>query len=184
MIKTGKVIIKQAFFLSTLISLLGSSAFAQGNVVVAENDDGLVYKQGPGGRLVVTFKLHEEDTGGVFELITEDHFAGFKSRPHVHPTASETFIITEGQYEYEIGDKKGVAGPGTVLHVPPNTIHILHAIEGGQVFMIYTPPELEQRTKVLNAMTEEERAVPGARQKLSAEYGHVAIELLEEKEQE
>ena len=164
-----------SLLLGGIVSIGCSAATPQGKIMVVDEAGGDSYMVGPKGDAEVKFKLHKEDTGNVYEVITEDHPAGFKSEPHVHPTGSETFYIIKGEYEYRIGDQTGSVSPGAVLHVPPNTVHVIHSLSEGRVLMIYSPPELEERTKALTAMTPEEMAVPGAVAAKLAEYGHVGV---------
>lgn len=161
------------------VILLGTSACATndlGKIVVVDQAGGDSYMVGPKGDAEVKFKLHMADTGNLYEVITEDHPAGFKSEPHIHPTGSESFYIIKGNYEYRIGDQTGTVAPGAVLHVPTNTVHVIHSLQEGRVLMVYSPPELEERTKALTSMTPEEMAVPGAVPAKLAEYGHVGVE--------
>ena len=148
----------------------------QAQIVVVDEAGGDSYMVGPKGDAEVKFKLHASDTNNAYEVITEDHPIGFESEPHVHPTGSETFYIIKGSYDYRLGDKTGTVGPGAVLHVPPNTVHVIHSKNEGRVLMVYSPPELETRTKAMTSMTKEERAEPGAVRAKLAEYGHVGVD--------
>ena len=145
-------------------------------IVVVDEAGGDSYMVGPKGDAEVKFKLHASDTNNAYEVITEDHPIGFESEPHVHPTGSETFYIIKGNYDYRLGDKTGTVGPGAVLHVPPNTVHVIHSKNEGRVLMVYSPPELETRTKALSSIMEEEKAVLGAVRAKLAEYGHVGVD--------
>lgn len=147
----------------------------QGNIKVVRSIDGDSYMVGPKGDAEVKFKLHKEDTGNLYEVITEDHPKGFKSEPHIHPVGAETFLVIYGTYEYQIGDQTGIVHAGDVMHVPPNTIHVIHALEEGRVLMVYSPPGIEERTKALTSMTPEQMAIPGAVAARLAEYGHVGV---------
>lgn len=161
----------------SLFALFMTCAITQAaNIVIINEDEGDSYMVGPKGDAEVKFKLHKEDTDNAYEVITEDHPAGFKSEPHIHPTGSETFYIIKGQYEYRIGNKTGTVGPGAIIHVPTNTVHVIHSLNEGRVLMVYSPPELEERTKALTSMTAEEMKVPGAVAAKLAEYGHVGVE--------
>lgn len=162
--------------IGSFLAVVSTSSFAGGNVVVVDEAGGDSYMVGPNGDAEVKFKVHKEDTNNTYEVITEDHPIGFKSEPHVHTTGSETFFIIKGEYDYRIGDKTGSVSPGAVIHVPPNTVHVMHAKQGGRVLMIYSPPELEKRTKAITSMSPEEAAKPGAIQAKLAEHGHVSVE--------
>ncbi|MBO0892933.1 MAG: HPP family protein [Acidimicrobiales bacterium] len=51
------------------------------------------------------------------------------SRPvtllHYHHTFAETYIVTEGEVEAEIGADRFRAGPGAVIAVPPDVVHLV-----------------------------------------------------------
>lgn len=147
-----------------------------GNIVAMNQDDGDTYMVGPKGDAMVKIKLKKEDTGGAYEVITEDHPAGFESEPHIHPVGAETFYIIEGEYEFYFDEVKGTVGPGAVLHVPAGVVHVIRAKTDGRVLMVYSPPEIEERTKALTSMTPEEMAVPGAVTAKLSEYGHVGVD--------
>ena len=44
-------------------------------------------------------------------------------RAHVHPSQEESFVILEGSYGYQIGDRRGVAKPGDTLVCPIGVSH-------------------------------------------------------------
>lgn len=139
-------------------------------------DGGDTYMVGPKGDAEVKIKLKSDDTGGAYEVITENHPKGFESEPHIHPVGAETFFIIEGEYDIFFGDVKDSVGPGSVLHVPAGVVHVIRAKTEGKVLMIYSPPEIVERTMALTSMTPEEMAVPGAVTAKLAEYGHVGVD--------
>lgn len=42
---------------------------------------------------------------------------------HSHPRFDETFYVLSGEWEFTLGERSVVAGPGTVVHVPRGTFH-------------------------------------------------------------
>ena len=64
-----------------------------GNIVALAEVDGKEYMVGPKGDALVRIKLTAEDTGGAYEVMTEDHPKGFESEPHIHPVGAETFYV-------------------------------------------------------------------------------------------
>ena len=107
-----------------------------GNIVALAETEGQEFMVGPKGDALVRIKLTAEDTGGAYEVITEDHPKGFESEPHIHPVGAETFYVIKGEYEYFFDDVKGTAGPGTVWHVPANVVHVIRAKTDGKVLML------------------------------------------------
>ena len=45
--------------------------------------------------------------------------AGFSTGLHVHRVQEETFYVLEGECEWQVGDQKVRAKPGTFLFIPP-----------------------------------------------------------------
>ena len=76
----------------------------------------------------------------------------------------------------EMPDGIGEFGLVPTNPIPTNTVHVIHSLDEGRVLMVYSPPELEERTKALTSMTPEEMAVPGAVTAKLAEYGHVGVD--------
>jgi quercetin dioxygenase-like cupin family protein len=44
-------------------------------------------------------------------------------RAHIHPSQEESFVVLEGAYGYQIGDRSGVAKPGDTLVCPVGVSH-------------------------------------------------------------
>ena len=61
-------------------------------------------------------------------------------------------------------------------HVPPNVVHVIRAKTKGRVLMVYSPPEIVNRTETMSSMTPEERAVPGAVAAQLSKLGHVSVD--------
>lgn len=175
--ETTTAIEKTAGALSANAHAAENTAAARGgNIVALPETGGKEYMVGPKGDALVRIKLTSEDTGGAYEVITEDHPKGFESEPHIHPIGAETFYVIKGEYEYFFGDVKGTASAGAVWHVPANIVHVIRAKTDGQVLMVYSPPEIVNRTEIMSAMTEEEKAVPGAVPAKLSELGHVSVD--------
>jgi quercetin dioxygenase-like cupin family protein len=49
---------------------------------------------------------------------------GFKGvDPHTHPDHADCFYVLQGEIEFRIGDEPRVAGPGTFVAAPPESVH-------------------------------------------------------------
>ena len=131
-----------------------------GNIVALAEVDGKEYMVGPKGDALVRIKLTAEDTGGAYEVATEDHPKGFMSNPHIHPYGAQSFYVVRGEYEYYFDDVKGTAGPGAVWHVPPGVVHVIHAKTEGQVVLIYSPVKFQERIDTMKKVTKEQRSDP------------------------
>jgi mannose-6-phosphate isomerase len=70
--------------------------------------------------------------------------AGEELSLHYHRRTDETLYLTEGLAEVTIGDLTPsplieILRPGGALHVPPGTVHRLHALEDSVVLEVSTP---------------------------------------------
>jgi quercetin dioxygenase-like cupin family protein len=65
-----------------------------------------------------------DETGGALSAIVAEHEPGAGPPPHVHFSQEEMFYVLEGTYEIIIdGGAPAVAGPGTFVFLPRNTVH-------------------------------------------------------------
>jgi quercetin dioxygenase-like cupin family protein len=74
------------------------------------------------------------------EMTFQPDFEGVD--PHTHPDHVDAFYVLEGQIEFRLGEEPRVAGPGTFVAVPPNTVHgFRHAgPEPIRFLNLHTPP--------------------------------------------
>ena len=68
--------------------------------------------------------------------------AGFSTGLHVHRVQEETFYVLEGECEWQVGDQKVRARPGTYLFIPPGVPHnIANASDKtARMIMTVSPP--------------------------------------------
>jgi quercetin dioxygenase-like cupin family protein len=68
--------------------------------------------------------------------------AGFSTGLHIHRVQEETFFVLEGECQWQIGDQKIHAAPGTYVFIPPGVPH--NIANGGnkpaRVIMTVSPP--------------------------------------------
>lgn len=75
-----------------------------------------------GERLII--RSTAESSGGQLfqaELIAQP--SSYRVRSHWHPTQEERFVVLEGAYGYQIGERTGVAVPGETLVCPVRVPH-------------------------------------------------------------
>ena len=67
---------------------------------------------------------------------------GFSTGLHVHRVQEETFYVLEGECEWQVGDQKVRAKPGTYLFIPPGVPHnIANASDKpARMIMTVSPP--------------------------------------------
>jgi quercetin dioxygenase-like cupin family protein len=75
------------------------------------------------GERLIFRSTHDSSNGALFraELIVQP--GGYVVQSHIHPRQEERFVVLEGKYGWEIGGKRGVAGPGVTLVCPPGVAH-------------------------------------------------------------
>lgn len=68
--------------------------------------------------------------------------AGFSTGLHVHRVQEETFYMLEGECDWQVGDERVRATPGTYLFLPPGVPHnIANASDKpARVLMTVSPP--------------------------------------------
>jgi quercetin dioxygenase-like cupin family protein len=66
----------------------------------------------------------------------------FSTGLHVHRTQEETFYVLEGECEWQVGDRRIRATPGTFVFIPPSVPHnIANATDKpARVLMTVSPP--------------------------------------------
>jgi len=69
----------------------------------------------------VTIKIADE-TSAIFETRRAAGDTG-GSGPQSHPGFDETFYVVAGEWEFVVGDRRVVAEPGTVVHLPRGIFH-------------------------------------------------------------
>ena len=67
--------------------------------------------------------LRAEDTGGAFASLVAEFDPGQGPPPHFHHDHEEYFFVLEGEFELTVGDQTAIAGPGSMVFVPRETVH-------------------------------------------------------------
>lgn len=87
-----------------------------------------------------------EDTNGEYSAIEQFMPVGSGPPPHVHPFEDEAFYVLAGEITVIIGGQKVVLGPGSLGHIPRNTVHEFK-VTGREIchcLNYYTPAGFEQ----------------------------------------
>jgi quercetin dioxygenase-like cupin family protein len=89
----------------------------------------------------LAFLVTGEDTKhtSMFEWTVPAHFS---TGLHVHHVQEETFYVLEGECDWQIGDQRIRATPGTYVFIPPGVPHnIANASDkSARVLMTVSPP--------------------------------------------
>ncbi len=67
-------------------------------------------------------------TGAVIEVGRYRMAKGTGADPHKHPNEQIIYLL-EGKLQARVGDEERTVGPGEVIHVPPNVVHEVRALE-------------------------------------------------------
>lgn len=90
----------------------------------------------------VRFKIFSDDTDGLIELYERELPPGMiGADPHLHLTTTETFYVVQGQPAILCGDNEQPYAPGSIVVVPPNTVHAYSnpTSEPAKVLISFTP---------------------------------------------
>jgi quercetin dioxygenase-like cupin family protein len=68
--------------------------------------------------------------------------SGFSTGLHVHAVQEETFYVLEGECQWQVGEERVTAGPGTYVFIPPGVPHSIGNASGSPARMLMTvsPP--------------------------------------------
>ena len=93
------------------------------------------------GRITLTFKTTADDNAGAYTLCESVEPPDSGAALHRHPAYDETFIICEGQYEFQLGDKTLRLAAGDTVFVPKGTPHGFRSLgpETGRQLCISSP---------------------------------------------
>jgi mannose-6-phosphate isomerase-like protein (cupin superfamily) len=93
------------------------------------------------GRITLTFKTTAEDNGGAYTLCEAIEPPDSGAGLHRHPTYDETFIICEGRYEFQLGERALKLAAGDTVFVPRGTPHGFKSIgpETGRQMIVSSP---------------------------------------------
>lgn len=61
-----------------------------------------------------------------------------EAKPHYHEKLTETYFVLEGEGEIELDGERRPIKPGTVIYIPPGTVH--RAIGKLKIINIVVPP--------------------------------------------
>jgi quercetin dioxygenase-like cupin family protein len=71
---------------------------------------------------LLTFRASAADTGGQFSVVESCSAPGAGAPPHLQADA-EAFLVTEGAFEFMLGDTWRRCGPGEFVYVAPGMVH-------------------------------------------------------------
>jgi quercetin dioxygenase-like cupin family protein len=140
-----------------------------------------VLRQHDGG--LVRFLVRPEQTNNELAVVEIKAWRGVQPPPHTHRHEDETFLISEGELFFTIGDRTFTATPGTVVFAPRGIRHGYQIrSEWARFTMVITPGQFAgyfwelTEDAPTGQMPPPPQGPPSAaemarRQQLSAQYG-------------
>lgn len=71
---------------------------------------------------LLTFRARAAETGGQFTIVESCSAPGAGAPPH-HQADAEAFLVTEGSFEFMLGETWRRCGPGEFVYVSPGMVH-------------------------------------------------------------
>lgn len=95
---------------------------------------------------VSEIKLDSIQSDGRFSILDEYWHPGFVVEPHFHKEHAEVFYVIEGQVEWTVGGETHLMGPGSLVYIPPDTVHSVKVVgdKDYRGLMIYEPGGYEK----------------------------------------
>lgn len=111
--------------------------------IIVRKDQGREYSTGDGA---LTFKIHAEETGGIFAFGSSTIEPGGGPPLHTHTLEDELFIVLEGTFEFTLNGETVIANGGDVLFSPRGTQHTFRNIGStpGKTMMVVTGGNFEK----------------------------------------
>jgi mannose-6-phosphate isomerase-like protein (cupin superfamily) len=109
----------------------------------------------------ITIKIPSQMTNGAYSVSEDVTLPGQGAPPHVHTRELETFIVLEGEYEFQCGDRSFKGTKGAMVVMPKDIPHAFRNIGNtpGKTLVVSVPGGMEN-------VFEEISAMPQARQTL------------------
>jgi len=102
----------------------------------------------------ITIKVPSEMTKGAYSISEDVTPPGQGTPPHKHRRELETFIVLEGEYEFQRGDRKFKATKGAIVSLPREIPHAFKNTGNstGKTLVILVPGGMEKVFEDISAM--------------------------------
>ncbi len=102
----------------------------------------------------ITIKVTSEMTKGAYSISEDITPPGQGAPPHVHRRELETFIVVEGEYEFQCGDRKFNTSKGGMVVLPREIPHAFKNTGNtiGKTLIVLVPGGMEKVFEDLSAM--------------------------------
>ena len=116
-----------------------------GDYTVVKREDAMdAMEQYPGfGEMrMFTYALEAEQVALTWRLMPPDT-GGRGSYGHSHKTQEELYLVLSGEVTFKLGDDVFMAGPGTAVKIPPDTVRSIHNDGSGEAEVVICSPRVE-----------------------------------------
>jgi quercetin dioxygenase-like cupin family protein len=102
----------------------------------------------------ITVKISSEMTNGAYSVSEDVTPPGQGAPPHVHRREQETFVVLEGEYEFQCGDRKFKGSKGSMVVLPKDVPHAFRNAgnTAGRSLVVLVPGGMEKVFEDLSAM--------------------------------
>jgi len=102
----------------------------------------------------ITIKIPSEMTNGAYSISEDITPPGQGAPPHVHTRELETFIVLEGEYEFQCGENKFKTTKGGMVVLPRDIPHAFRNTGStmGRTLIVLVPGGMEKVFEEISAM--------------------------------
>lgn len=115
-----------------------------GGGVFVDAGGGMTLANPLGGSVV--FKVRGEETNGGMAALVAVNPPGAGPPLHTHANEDELIVVTEGTFEFQIGDERREGGAGAVAYIPRGLPHTWRVTgeQHGSMFIVFSPAGMER----------------------------------------
>lgn len=102
----------------------------------------------------ITVKISSEMTNDAYSVSEDVTPPGQGAPPHMHHREQETFVVLEGEYEFQCGDRKFKGSRGSMVVLPKDIPHAFRNAGNttGRSLVVLVPGGMEKVFEDLSAM--------------------------------
>jgi quercetin dioxygenase-like cupin family protein len=121
-----------------------AQAHPEARGLFVEAADGATVMNPLGGSMV--FKVRGGETNGAMTAFVAINAPGTGPPLHTHANEDELMLVTEGTFQFQIGDERQEAGVGAVAYIPRGLPHTWQVVgeATGKMFIVFSPAGMER----------------------------------------
>lgn len=107
----------------------------------------------------LTIRLPGRETNGALSIVELNDHPGGIAPQHIHQREDETFLILEGEYEFDVGGEVFLAAAGATVFGPRGIPHGYRYLGNtpGRILLLITPAGVERWFEEINALSPDKR---------------------------